>query len=221
MKFCLFTAFAFLSINLFCQENWTLSKEVGDIKVYTRKLADHKFEQVKIVAQIKSSIKEIVAILEDIPGQKDWVYATKDVYKISEGKEAHSVNYYLSMDMPFPSKDRDVIINYTRHQDPETLIVLTQSQVTSDLVKPFDKMERIRDFKSTYKLTPITDELTEVIYHLNADPGGTLPAWIVNMFTTKGPYQTMMDLKKKAESGAYRDVELEDIRNFTSNDQQK
>jgi hypothetical protein len=33
-----------------------------------------------------------------------------------------------------------------------------------------------------------------IVYFLEMDPGGSVPAWITNMFVAKGPYETFSNL---------------------------
>jgi hypothetical protein len=33
-----------------------------------------------------------------------------------------------------------------------------------------------------------------IVYTFDADPGGSLPAWLVNMFADKGPYESFKKL---------------------------
>jgi len=186
------------------QVEWNLTEEKENIKMYTRKLEGSKFEQVRLTTTINSSLSEIVAILEDVENQKKWMYATKKSELLNTKQSEDHFNYYLVMDMPFPAKDRDVVINYKRIQDPSTKVVTTKSKAINGILKEKSKLARITDFTSTYTLSPISNNKVQVEYFLQANPGGNLPAWMVNLFTTKGPYESMLSLVKLAESGSYK-----------------
>jgi hypothetical protein len=45
-----------------------------------------------------------------------------------------------------------------------------------------------------------------------ADPGGKLPAWIVNMFTVKGPVATMESMVELIDSDYYKGKQVEGIK---------
>lgn len=201
---CILLLYIFFADSSIAQEAWKLSSDKENIKVYTRKLIGDKFEQVKITTVIKSGLSDIVAILEDVPGQKNWMYATQKSELLGSKSSEDDFNYYLIMDMPFPAKDRDVVIHYERDQNLETKVVTTKSSALNGIKEEVKKLARITDFSSTYTLTPIGDKQVEVEYFLKANPGGSLPAWMVNLFTTKGPYESMLALVKLAESGNYK-----------------
>ena len=43
-------------------------------------------------------------------------------------------------------------------------------------------------------------------YYMKVNPGGLLPAWLVNLAVTKGPMDTMESLFELVESGYYENA---------------
>jgi hypothetical protein len=41
-----------------------------------------------------------------------------------------------------------------------------------------------------------TAKTISIVYIFDAEPGGSLPAWVVNMFTDKGPYESFKKLSE-------------------------
>lgn len=199
--------FSFMSISVFSlqsQEDWKLNETKENIKIYTKKPDGSKYEQVRLTTTINASLSEITAMLEDVKGQEDWVYATKSAELIGAKNNESEFQYYMVVDMPFPAKNRDVVIQYKRSQNPDTKVVTTYSKSINGVKEKHNKLHRLEQFSSTYTLKPIGENLVAVEYFLQADPGGTLPAWMVNLFTTKGPYESMLKLVRISESGDYR-----------------
>jgi len=191
-------------------DEWKLVKEKEDFKVYIRKPDDAAFEQIKIIAITEAGMNEIVAALEDVDNHKNWVYGTGESYVIN--REAYNnFNYYVTVKMPFPIKDRDVTIHYTRKLDSESGIVEVNSTATSGLKDVQADYIRINEFRSRYTLRPQDNGKIEIEYFLNADPGGSLPSWVVNLVTTKGPTQTMKSLLELLESGYYESADVEGL----------
>ena len=56
---------------------------------------------------------------------------------------------------------------------------------------------RIRTFSGTWKVKSLNPDQIEIDYILNVDPGGSVPPWLVNMFVSKGPYETFSKLAVK------------------------
>ena len=59
---------------------------------------------------------------------------------------------------------------------------------------------RVSYFKANWKVTMPSAQTINIIYTIELDPGGSVPAWIANMFADKGPYESfsnLADLLKK------------------------
>ena len=60
-----------------------------------------------------------------------------------------------------------------------------------------------------WKLFAISAKLIRIEYTIQVDPGGSIPAWVLNLFSTKGPFETFSKLKEmlrqsnNRESGTY------------------
>lgn len=50
-----------------------------------------------------------------------------------------------------------------------------------------------------YDVTTLHDNRIKIDYTLRVNPGGTLPAWLVNYTATIGPYNTFKKLKELVE----------------------
>ncbi len=206
---CLFFC---LATQLCGQSEWKLVKEKGSTMVYTKKSDNSKLKEVKITARFQSSMNELVAALEDVDTHKDWVPYTIDSYMVDKLNE-DKFYYYVSSDFPFPAKDRDVVILYEREQNPDTKVVITTSEAAPDYIDAFKEFIRVPVFSSTYILTPKTNGFIDIDYQVKVSPGGSIPAWIINLGITKGPIKTMESLATLLDSGKYRNVDVAGIVN--------
>jgi len=182
--------------------DWELKSETDNIEVYTRKLEGEKFKEIKILTQCKTSLNAIMAAFDDTEGHKDWVYKSPESYTV-ERIDEQTLIYYIKSDLPFPATDRDLVIKYTWTQDPETKIISTMSEGVVGKVEEYDANIRVKDFVSTYKLTPQENGWIDIEYYAKMDPAGKLPAWLVNLAVTSGPIKTMEQLFEIIESGKY------------------
>ena len=202
----------FISFGFIFTQNdgWEMVKEANNTKVYTRKTSESDYEQIRIITEVQAPISEIVNALEDVNYHQEWVYETKET-KLLEKRGVGDFEYYALMNMPFPVKDRDIIIGVKRSQDPNSKVVDIKSFALLNRMPEKSKRIRIKTFLSTYKITPLDNGWVEVDYFMAADPGGKLPAWIVNMFTLKGPVATMESLVELIDSDYYKGKKVEGI----------
>ena len=190
--------------------DWELKKETDNIEVYTRKLDGEKFKEIKILTHCKTSLNAIMAAFDDTEGHKEWVYKSPESYTV-ERVDDQTLIYYIKSDLPFPATDRDLVIKYTWTQDPETKIISTMSEGVVGKVEEYDANIRVKDFVSTYKLTPQENGWIDIEYYAKMDPAGKLPAWLVNLAVTSGPIKTMEELFAIIESGKYDNQIIEGV----------
>jgi hypothetical protein len=70
---------------------------------------------------------------------------------------------------------------------------------------------RIQRSSGLWHITPVDATHVRVEYTLQVDPGGWIPAWLVNMVASTGPYQSFIGLRKQVKKEKYRDARLEGI----------
>lgn len=196
----------------FCAEaqSWEMVKETKEMTVHVRKTEGSDLKEVKIISSIKCPMNELVMALEDVESHKEWVKSTIDSRLLGR-TDAANFDYYISTDMPYPVKDRDVVIRYSRSQDHSTKVVTNSYQNMDGKMDKQKKLVRIPFFKAGYVLTPHHDGKIDLEYQFKVDAGGTIPQWIVNMAVTKGPVDTIESLFDLIESGHYKGVDVEGV----------
>lgn len=209
MKQLLILSVLSISFNIQAQD-WEMVKETSEMQVYVRKAEDSKLKEVKINSSISCPMSELVMALEDVESHKDWVKSTIDS-KYVEKTDAANFYYYISTDMPYPVKDRDVVIKYNRSQDPNSKVVTNSYKGVADKMEPQKKFIRIPFFEAGYTLVPSAGGKIDLEYLFKVDVGGTMPTWIVNMALTKGPVDTIESLFELIRSGHYKGIAVEGI----------
>ena len=179
-------------------EKWTLKAQKGNIKIYTRTTPKSDIKEVRITTQIEGDIEDLLTLLDDVSSFKKWVYrcSKSDMLKeIAKGE----YYYYNLTDFPFPFSDRDVVIHSKTWKVPNKNIYKTQSEAyqKEDLKAIQPGVVRIKTLEYTWTFTPLDNGMIDIDYEILSEPGGALPAWVVNMAISKGPMETMVRLKKE------------------------
>lgn len=186
---------------------WRLERNEQNILVYSRNSPNSSFKEIKVETNFNAPLSVIVALLKDISAFPSWVYKceTAHVVKHQDHKE---MIYYQKSDVPWPVSDRDMVVQSRFRQDPATKIVYFNSVAMPDILPLKADIVRIRKFKGSWTLTPIADGTVNVEYQIGIDPGGSLPAWMVNMASTEGPLITTQNLKKVVKQPKYQQARL-------------
>jgi len=199
---CLVTA---LSVS--AQPDWELRTEKKDIKVYTRTFPESKYKAIKVELILQTTLTRLVAVLLDVKTAPDWVYATKSAVLLRQPSPSEVI-YYSEVRLPWPMSNRDFIAHLITTQDPHTHVVTILGPTMNDYVPVKKDIVRVRSSEGKWILTPVAKNSIRVEYTLRTDPGGDIPAWLFNLFVTKGPLESFQNLKTQLNKSEYDNSRL-------------
>lgn len=174
---------------------WQLYKNENGVTVYSRKAQNSNIKELKTVVRLKTSLNSIFALLND------WDSYTQWNYKCAESKTLKVINereliHYQMVDLPWPADDEDFIINVKFWQDATTKVVVITSTNNPNYIPPISDRTRIKELQGKWTLTPMKDGTVEAVYEFYVNPGGLIPAWLLNSAVAYGPYETMLNFKE-------------------------
>jgi hypothetical protein len=143
----------------------------------------------------------------DIKGSIDWVYHTKSVNLIKQVSPSE-LYYYSEVNIPWPLHNRDFIAHIKVTQDPVSKVITVDAPCLADMVPVKDGIVRIEHSVGKWIITPTDNGQVKVEYTLHLDAGGSVPAWLLNMFITQGPTESFIKLKAQLQKPAYKNVKL-------------
>ena len=115
--------------------------------------------------------------------------------------------------MPWPASNRDFVAHLTVSQNPVTKIVEIDGPAVTGMVPEKKGVVRIDHSVGKWTIIPIDANHIKVEYTLHTEPGGSLPAWMVNMFAAEGPLEVFRSIKTQLQKPTYRDAILSYIDN--------
>jgi len=200
--------FLYFQINIaFSQTNWKLITEDEGIKVYSKTVPDSKIKALKAECILTASADQLVALLLDVNAATEWVFHTKScvlVRKIS----ALELYYYTEVSLPWPLENRDFVAHIKASKDPLTNIVMVNAPAVPGFVHAKKGIVRISHSKGLWIISPVDKERIKVEYTLQVDPGGALPAWLVNTFAAQGPMESFKNMKRQLQLSKYKNASL-------------
>ncbi|MEM6317565.1 MAG: START domain-containing protein [Bacteroidota bacterium] len=189
---------------------WKLKKEKNDLKVYVRDNSATPIKELKMVFKVDASMSAIVELLQDVAAIPDWVYRCPKAYSIKKISDSEEV-YYNLVDFPWPLDDRDLVVRNVLTQDPVTKVVKSESFAEASYIAEKEGIIRIQKTHLWWTFTPNDEGWIDVEYFLSSDPGGFIPAWIINLAIDQGPTHTIKEFKKILKLPKYRDAQLDFI----------
>ncbi|MFT3823634.1 MAG: START domain-containing protein [Chitinophagaceae bacterium] len=195
---------------LFCeaQDNWTLKTDKEGIAVYMKSLENSKLKVIRVICTLPATPAQLVAVILDVNTGAEWVYSTKSSVLLKKVSPSE-LYYYSEVSVPWPVSNRDFVSHLIATQDPVTKVVTIDGPTLPNYIPPKDGIVRVGERSSgKWVITARQPRLIHVEYTLQVDPAGSLPAWLVNLFAAKGPFETFKNLKEQLKKPAYANVKL-------------
>jgi hypothetical protein len=180
------------------KNEWTLKREKDGIDIYSRISDYSKFNDIRVDMDLTGTVEQLAAILRDVNGYTNWVYATRSsavVRKVSENEFI----YYAEVGTPWPAANRDYFADMKITFNPANHSMNVVSVGMKDYQPEKKDLVRVPMSRGSWAVTTQSDRKIHLQYILEIDPGGSIPAWILNSFVTKAPIETFSKLKKKME----------------------
>jgi hypothetical protein len=199
LRLILFLIFFLNGLCLVAQESdCTLKKDKDGIKVYTCKSDTSKFRSLKAEFVIEdTSIEELKEFLFTVSNYMKWQF---DVTEATMLKRINSneMIYRVVIDAPWPVDNRELIVHFAISHQEADRANFNINTVPYDLPLQED-LVRIPYSQATWDVARVKNAL-HVTYRMNINPGGSVPAWLVNIAMADGPHESFRDLKKLIEN---------------------
>ncbi|EAT13162.1 START domain-containing protein [Bermanella marisrubri] len=189
---------------------WDLEADNEDlaIEVFTRSVGDSPLKEFKGVTFIKAPVTAFVALLEDTKRATQWMHNVIQFDMVEEISDTEKVVYTVN-ETPWPVTDRDVYVH-------SSFVADSKGAVTSHLRAQGghtknDDFVRMPSIQGKWEFTPQDDGMTKVVYQVHADPGGSLPDWLVNAIVVDTPLNTLENLHEVIHDEQYQDKEYDFI----------
>jgi START domain len=180
------------------RNEWTLKREKDGINIYSRPSDYSKFNDIRVDMDLPGTIEQLAAILRDVNNYTSWVYATRTASMIKRINE-NEVIYYAEVSTPWPAANRDYYADMKITFNPANHSMSVASIGIKDYQPEKKDLVRVPMSKGFWTVTTQSDRKIHLQYILQIDPGGSIPAWILNSFVAKAPLETFSNLKKKME----------------------
>ena len=199
-----------ISSGLTAQTDWKLRRDEDGIKVFSANAENSEFKIIRVECIIKSSFSQLIAFLLDVEQQHEWIYNNKSTSLLKRVKDNEVISY-SEYSIPWPCCNRDYISHITINQQTPQLVTI-DSKAEPDLLPLKHGKVRVKKSVAHWDVTAMSNDLLKIVYTVNCDPAGAIPAWLTNMFVAKGPFQTFQKLRTCVAGTKYQQAHFDFIR---------
>ena len=180
------------------EEKWHLAYETDGVNIYKRVAEESKFIEFKATGNLRGTMSEYVSVILDTDEHPDWAprcLETRNIDKIND-KELIIYAVYAGV---WPTSDRDYAARVSVTSAPymSTVRVDIERVELPDTAPVVTERVHIPHLKSSWIFEQINQNFTRVELRAYVDPGGWIPAWLVNWGYRKIPYQFLKNLESQ------------------------
>ena len=180
------------------QYDWKLRKNEDGIKVFRGSVPTSAFKAIKVECTLEGTISSLENVLSKVALQKEWVYHNKSA-QILKKQGPGDLYYYSETVMPWPIVNRDAVVHLVITDDTvHDALTAIGTGVPKYIPEKKNKVRVAHSLVHWYVTTPAPGKI-HIVYTIEIDPGGSLPAWLVNKFADKGPYESFKNLEQLLE----------------------
>lgn len=148
---------------------------------------------------MRATIDDALAPILDWRHHTEWMYGVKESTLLAQLNPTR-VLVYIRVKGVWPVWDRDAISESELRWAPDrTHLAIYGHSVPSELRELPARVVRMPLLKGTMKMWQVEPRRVKVLYDIEADLGGRIPAWIARMATKEIPYRTLFDLRKRVQ----------------------
>lgn len=188
--------------NSWGQAGWVLKKNDRNIKVYSRKTDSFRVDELRVETTMTGRLSQLVAAIADVEGHEKWVYKAATTKLLRKNSET-DLYYYTEIDAPWPFDNRDVVMQMNIQQHPFTKVIQISTNNIEHVYPVQEDIVRIHHSKGRWLITPLGNQQIMIEYRIQVDPGPGIPAWLINLFSTNGPYETFLHLREVIKESPY------------------
>jgi hypothetical protein len=187
-------------------DDWTLRKEKDGIRVYSRRVENLAFDELRVTCELDCRMSQLAAVLLDYDNHVNWVYGTKSV-QVLRAISATEQYFHTEVAVPWPFENRDLCVHFKMTQDSSDRTLTAEGISEPDYLPMEKNLVRVPMSHVTWVATRLEDKIA-VDYRIRIDPGGSIPAWLVNLFSSRGPYESFSKLKRRVREPAYQTAHI-------------
>lgn len=178
-----------------------------NIKVWTYQMSRNPAASYKAETVFNVPLERAVALIMDVERAQQWVPYMGKISILNRDDQAGEFLLHVVMDLPFPLKDRDLIIQskITRERNG-TVNIRNRGMADSRFSQP--DYIRLQDYQGDWTFQRLGANKVKVTAMGYVNPEGSLPISFMNMFVEQQPYQMLKIMRSELERPMYINAKL-------------
>lgn len=194
MFFACAVSFFSFSAQAALPSNAKLSLDKNNVKVWTYKDPNNSVLSYKSETIFDYPIEKAVALVLDVEHAPNWAPNITKVQLLNRDDHHGDFTIYMILHFPFPLKDRDMVVRGKIIKDINGNIVIKNKAITQGVALKSEYV-RMTKYEGDWTFQKLGANRVKVTNSGYADPEGSVPASVANMFVEQMPYQMLQKMK--------------------------
>lgn len=180
---------------------WKLVKEGEGVQVFTQPSRFESFKMFKGTTTLSTTLQQAVSFLTQADKATQWLHDCIE----SKVLEKYNPNHYLVYQVtkaPWPVSNRDYVLDIKIEYSDDNLSADIFVEAQSGFVDPHKKRIRVTELHGHWRLEQLNEASLKLTLQTEANPTGTIPAWLANAFVVDQPYNTLRNLQRHFKQGS-------------------
>jgi hypothetical protein len=183
---------------------WEAVRDEDGISVRRRAVPGSPLHEFQGRAIVDAPIPAVLGVIDDAEHRKEWMSQCVASWTVERNGDKLQISYFRN-GAPWPISDRDGAMRGEVTVDvPHRFVRIDITAVPHPKVPVNDGIVRFPYLKGHWLFRPVNaGKATSVEYQIHADPGGSLPNWVINWVSKKLPYETLRNLREQVKKRQY------------------
>jgi hypothetical protein len=187
---------------------WEALFEDEGIAVWRREVPGTSLVEFRGRGLVEAPLFRVLSVIRDDSRKPEWMKSCVGAQTIQFKGKGRAVVYNRTGSPAFFISDRDVVLDAkTVVHSGQRLVHIPFSNTEHPRMPPIDGVVRMPKLEGHWKLRQKGPTSIEVEYQVRADPGGSLPKWLVNWVNQKLPFHTIANLRLQVNKPGYDSID--------------
>ena len=176
-------------------KSWTEVSNDDHVLVHRKDIEGSDLVAFRGETMIEAPMAKVANVLIDTSRKLEWVHKIVEAKGVRTISQFERVEYNHTASGFFLVRDRDFVFRAKADLDRVKRQMLFTLKSVEDPLMPETDMVRGELTNSAYTLTMLGDNRTHLVVEIHADPKGSVPKWLVNLFQKSWPRVTLNGIR--------------------------
>lgn len=180
--------------------NWQLVEDDKGIKVWSLEIPGQNLPGFRGITSVNVPLERLMRYFLDVAKHTEWMHECEESRIVKRLSSTRAI-LYNRINSPWPVQDRDVLLDVDHRYTPQHTAVTFRFRNTNDYPLPVPEgVVRIPRLQGFYRLWQESSTRTNVLYQVEVDVGGKVPAGLARRYARSLPFETLAKLRKNVEA---------------------